>query len=112
LHLNNPLVGVRRDVSGEQSRVTRSHRAVFQWVHRGADTALNPPTASPSKVAVDEHAGKVGTEQQWLYAAIDVEMKRLGSVVSDQRGTDLAVGALVRLAEKIRLLSRRLRIVE
>jgi putative transposase len=79
---------------------------VFQWVHRGADTALNPPTASPSQVAVDEHAGKVGTEQQWLYAAIDVEMKRLGSVVSDQRGTDLAVGALVRLAEKIRLLSR------
>jgi transposase-like protein len=49
---------------------------VFQWVHRTAETAPDPLTAKPSRVAVDEAAVQIGTEQNWLYAAIDVETKR------------------------------------
>ena len=85
----------------EQFGVTRSHQAVWQWVHRTAETAPDPPTAKPSRVAVDETAVKIGTEQYWLYAAIDVETKLLlGAVVSERRGTDPAAEFLGRLAEK------------
>jgi hypothetical protein len=41
---------------------------VFQWVPRIAEEVLDPPTALPSRVAVT-----IGTEQYWLYAAIDVD---------------------------------------
>ena len=41
--------------------------------HRVAKEAPDPPRAQPSRVAVDETAVKIGTEQHWLYAAIDVE---------------------------------------
>jgi putative transposase len=75
----------------EQFGVTRSHQAVFQWVHRTAEHVPDPPTASPSRVAVDETAVQIGTEQYWLYAAIDTETKLLlGAVVSERRGTDPA----------------------
>ncbi|MDL0131169.1 IS6 family transposase, partial [Halobacterium salinarum] len=33
--------------------VERSHQAVWQWVHRLADSVPDPPTAKPSRVAVD-----------------------------------------------------------
>jgi putative transposase len=39
-----------------ESGVERSHQAVWQWVHRLADSVPDPPTASPSRVAVDETA--------------------------------------------------------
>ncbi len=85
----------------EQFGVTRSHQAVFQWVHRTAETAPDPPTTSPSRVTVDETAVKIGTEQHWLYVAINVETKLLlGAVVSERRGTDPAAAFLGRLAEK------------
>jgi putative transposase len=58
-------------------------------------------TASPSRVAVDETAVTIDTEQYWLYAAIDVETKLLlGVRISERRGTDPAAAFLGRLAEK------------
>jgi putative transposase len=55
----------------------------------------------PAGVAVDETAVKIGTEQHWLYAAIDVETKLLlGVWISPRRGTDPAAEFLGRLAEK------------
>ena len=85
----------------EQFGVTRSHQAVWQWVHRTAEIAPDPPTAKPSRVAVDETAVTISTGQHWLYAAIDVETKLLlGAVVSERRGTDPAAEFLGWLAEK------------
>lgn len=71
--------------------VDRSHGAVWNWTHKLSKAQEDPPTASPSRVAVDETAVKIGTEQHWLYVAIDVETKLLlGAVVSERRGTDPA----------------------
>ena len=85
----------------EQFGVTRSHQAVFQWIHRVAEEVPDPPTASPSRVAVDETAVKIGTEQHWLYAAIDVETKLLlGVRLTERRGTGPAAAFLGQLAEK------------
>jgi putative transposase len=86
-----------RETAGalETFGVTRSHQAVFQWVHRVAEEAPDPPRAKPSRVAVDETAVTIGTEQHWLYAAIDVETKLLlGVRLSDRRGTDPAAAFL------------------
>lgn len=75
----------------EQFGVTRSHQAVWQWVHCTTETAPDPPTAKPSRVVVDEMAVKIGTERHRLYAAIDVETKLLlGAVVFERRGTNSA----------------------
>lgn len=57
--------------------VQRSHQAVWQWVHQFADSVPDPPSASPTRVAVDETAVQVGTEWYWLYAAIDLDSKLL-----------------------------------
>ncbi len=81
--------------------ITRSHQAVFQWVHRVAEKVPDSPRAQPSRVAVDETAVKIGTKQHWLYAAIDVETKLLlGAWISPRRGTDPAAEFLGRLTEK------------
>jgi putative transposase len=45
--------------------VERSHQAVWQWVHRLADSVPDPPTAKPSRVAVDETAVKINGEWSW-----------------------------------------------
>lgn len=43
------------------------------------------------RVAVDATAVTIGTEQYWLYAAIDVDTKLLlGVRISKRRGTDPA----------------------
>jgi putative transposase len=42
--------------------VKRSHQAICQWVHRVADSVGDPPTAQPSRVAVDETAIKINGE--------------------------------------------------
>ena len=47
----------------EQFGVFRSHQAVLQWVHRIAEKAPDPPTAKPSRVAVDETAVEDRHEQ-------------------------------------------------
>ncbi len=55
--------------------VQRSHQAIFQWVHRVADSVPDPPEAQPKQVAVDETAVKINGEWSWLYAAIDLDTK-------------------------------------
>jgi len=55
--------------------VQRSHQAIFQWVHRVADSVPDPPEAQPKRVAVDETAVKINGEWSWLYAAIDLDTK-------------------------------------
>ncbi len=81
--------------------VERSHQAIFQWVHRLSDSVSDPPTAEPSRVAVDEIAVKINGEWSWVYAAIDTETKLLLDVtVFDRHGTDQAAAFLSELAEK------------
>jgi putative transposase len=71
----------------ESIGVSRSHQAVFQWVRRIGEEAPDPPTAKPSRVAVDETAIRIGREQFWLYAAIDVDSKLLLGVKVSRCGT-------------------------
>ena len=81
--------------------VERSHQAIFQWVHRLADSVTDPPSALPTRVAVDETAVKINGEWSWVYAAIDTETKLvLGIGVFDRHGTDQAAAFLAELAEK------------
>jgi putative transposase len=81
--------------------VERSHGAVWNWVHRLADSGCDPPTAQPSRVAVDETAVKINGEQSWLYAAIDVETKLILDVaLFGRHGTDPAAAFLHGLTEK------------
>lgn len=71
--------------------VHRSHQAVWQWVHQFAVSAPDPPSAVPTRVAVDETAVHVGTEWYWLSAAIDLESKLLlGVRLSPRWGSSLA----------------------
>ncbi|RLM48925.1 IS6 family transposase, partial [Halorubrum sp. Atlit-28R] len=81
--------------------VERSHQAVWQWVHRLADSGHTPPEAKPKRVAVDETAVKINGEWSWLYAAIDTETKLLLDVeLFGRHGTDPAAAFLYRLSEK------------
>jgi putative transposase len=79
----------------------RSHGAVWNWVHRLADSGRDPPTASPSRVAVDETAVKINGEWSWLYAAIDTESKLILDIaLFDLHGTDPTAAFLQKLREK------------
>ena len=81
--------------------VERSHGAVWAWTHRLADRQPDPPSAQPTRVAVDETAIQVNGEWRWLYAAIDVESKLvLDAQVFGRRGTDPAAAFLHGLGEK------------
>jgi len=81
--------------------VQRSHRAVWNWVHRLANSDCDPPTAKPSRVAVDETAVKINGEWSWLYAAIDIETKLILDVaLFGRHGTDPAAAFLQKLKEK------------
>ena len=80
--------------------VDRSHGAVWNWTHKLSEAQSDPPTAAPSRVAVDEKRIEVDGEEKWLYAAIDVESKLLLEVdVTSRRGTDPAAAFLESLAE-------------
>jgi len=58
-------------------------------------------TAKPTRVAVAETAVEINGEWSWLYAAIDVDTKRLLDVESfSRRGTNPAAAFLHRLGEK------------
>ena len=81
--------------------VERSHQAVWQWVHRLADSVPDPPTAKPSRVAVDETAVKINGEWSWLYAAIDIDTKLILDVaLFGRHDTDPAAAFLSGLTEK------------
>ena len=71
--------------------IDRSHGAVWNWTHDLADAQADPPTAAPSRVAVDEKQIEVEGEEKWLYAAIDTESKLLLEIdVYSRHGTDPA----------------------
>ncbi|WP_042664295.1 IS6 family transposase [Haloferax sp. ATB1] len=81
--------------------VERSHQAVWQWVHRLADSGHNPPEATPKRVAVDETAVKINGEWSWLYTAIEIEAKLILDVeLFGRHGADPAASFLHRLSEK------------
>ena len=42
--------------------VERSHGAVWNWVRRLADNVPDPPSAQPTRVAIDETAVKINGE--------------------------------------------------
>ena len=80
--------------------VERSHGAVWNQVHRLADSGCDPPEAQPKRVAVDETAVKINSEWSWLYAAMDTETKLILDVALFARhGTDPAAAFLHRLNE-------------
>src|SRR6056297_52938 len=80
--------------------VERSHQAVWQWVHRLADSVPDPPSAKPTRVAVDETAVRINGELSWVYAAIDLDSKLLlGVELFDRRGTDPATEFLQQLTK-------------
>jgi len=66
-----------------------------------SEAQSDPPTASPSRVAVDEEQIEVDVEYKWLFAAIDTGSKLLLEIdVFSRRGTDPAAAFLHRLTEK------------
>ncbi|QFU84441.1 IS6 family transposase [Natronorubrum aibiense] len=81
--------------------VERTHQAIWHWIHRLANSVLDPPTASPSRVAVDETAVKINGDWSWVYTAIYLDSQLLLDVaVFGRRGTDPAAAFLYRLNEK------------
>ena len=81
--------------------VDRCYQAVWNWKEKLAEEQSDPPTAKPSRVAVDEKQIEVDGEKKWLYAAIDTDSKLLLEVdVYSRRGTDPAAAFLHRLTEK------------
>ncbi len=81
--------------------VVRSHGAVWQWIHRLADSLADPPTVQPSRVAVDELAGRLNGELQWLYSTIDTATTLLlGAELFEQCGTDATTAFLRSLDRK------------
>ena len=95
------VVGTRGRCSLDLLGVDRSHGAVWQWTHDLAEAQADPPTAEPSRVAVDEKQIEVDGEKKWLYAAIDTDSKLLLDIdVYSRRGIDPAAAFLHRLTEK------------
>ena len=81
--------------------VERTHGAVWNWVHRLADSVGDPPSATPSRVAVDETAVRINGEWSWVYDAIDLDTKLLlDAAVFGRRGTDPAAAFLHGLTQK------------
>jgi putative transposase len=81
--------------------VERSHGAVWNWVHRLADSGPDPPSAQPTRVAVDENVVRINSEWSWLYAAIDLDTKLiLGVELFGRYGTDPAAEFLHELTEQ------------
>ena len=67
--------------------VNRSHGAVWNWTHCLAEVQDDPPTAEPSRVAVDEKQIEIDGEDKWPYAAVDTESKFLLEIhVYSRRG--------------------------
>jgi transposase-like protein len=70
-------------------------------VYRLADSVGDPPSATPTRVAVDETAVRINRELSWVYAAIDLDTKVLLDVtVFGRRGTDPAAAFLHGLTQK------------
>ena len=102
VRLHSMGLSVREVVSVfELLGIDRSHGAIWNWTHTLSEAQSDPPTAAPSRVAVDEKQIEVDGEKKWLYAAIDTESKLLLEIdVFSRRGTDPAAAFLSRLEEK------------
>jgi transposase-like protein len=84
-------------LSASTVRIKQSSSGLYRIVDSGCD----PPSAQPTRVAVDETAVKRNDELSWLYAAIDLGTKSILAVdVFDRRGTDPAAAFLRELNEK------------
>ena len=78
--------------------VEHSYQVVWRWVHGSSDGVPDPPTARPSRIAVDEVAVKNSAEWSSSYAAVDFDAKLVLDVASFGRdGTDPAAAFLPRL---------------
>ena len=102
VRLHSTGISLRETAAALESiGVCRSHQAVFQWTHRVGENSPDPPTAAPSRVAVDEAAIRIGCEQFWLYAALDIDSKLLlGVRVSRWWGASPASAFLSELKER------------
>jgi putative transposase len=70
-------------------------------VHLLADSVGDPPSAQPTRVAVDETAVRINGEWSWVYTAIDLDTKVLfDAAVFGRRGTDPAAAFLYNLTQK------------
>jgi len=77
-----------------------SRRCLELGTH-ASEAQSDPPTAEPSRVAVDKKQITVDGEKKWLYAAVDTESKLLLEVdVFSRRGIGPAAAFLHRLTEK------------
>jgi transposase-like protein len=79
--------------------VDRSHGAIWNWTHTLSEAQADPPTAEPSRVAVDEKQIEVDGEEKWLYATIDTDSKLLLEIdVFSRHGTDPAAFTRAKLS--------------
>jgi len=51
--------------------VERSHQATWQWTYRMANSTPGPPTAKPSRTAIDKIATNIAGDWSWIHATID-----------------------------------------
>jgi putative transposase len=87
--------------------VERTHGAVWNLVHQAAASVGDPPTAAPSRFAVDKTAVRINGEWSWVYDAINLETKMLLDVaVFGRRGTDPAA-AFITTSPKNTIVHRR-----
>jgi transposase-like protein len=97
----NRLFTQRNNNETRGIRLERLYGTVWNWVHRLADSVPDPPSAQPTRVAVDETAVRLNSDLYWLYPAIDIESKLLlGVDLCDSRGTDPVTEFLHQLTEK------------
>lgn len=81
--------------------VEPSFQAIFQQVRRLADIFIDPPTAQPRRVPVDETAVKINGKRSWLYAAIGLDTKVILDVaLFERRGTGPAATFLHGVCKK------------
>ena len=62
VRLHSADISLREAATLESIGIFRLHQVIFQWVHRIGEETLDPPTAEPSRVAVDEAATQIGHE--------------------------------------------------
>jgi putative transposase len=80
--------------------VERSHQVIFQWIHRLTDISSDSPTASPSRVGIDETTVRINGGQYCVFNAINFETKLiLDAQIFARHGTDPAAAFLHRLRE-------------
>jgi len=81
--------------------VQRSHKEIFWWVHRVADSFPDQSETKLKRVAVDETAVKINREWSWLHAAIDLDTTLiLGVNLFGRHGTGSPAAFLHGLSEK------------